>query len=139
MKLAGFNFTKINAEKIKDNFKDLKIETKINIEDLKEIKSNLIKSKESFLTIKFQYGIDYKPEIANIEFKGNILLAVDQKKAKDILRDWKDKKISEEFRMVIFNLILKKSNIKSLQLEEEINLPAHFRLPMINGLQKDKK
>lgn len=140
MKLAGFNFTKINAEKKKDSFKDLKLETKIDIEEIKEIKSNFLKSKDSFLTVKFSYDIDYQPEVANISFKGNILLAVDSKKLKDILKDWKDKKISDEFRLIVFNLILKKSTIKALQLEEELNLPTHFRLPSIgNQTQSQKK
>jgi|APSaa5957512576_1039674.scaffolds.fasta_scaffold16704_2 hypothetical protein len=142
MKLAGFNFTKISVEKKKDNFKDLKLETKIDIEDVKEIKSNFLKSKDLFLTVKFAYDILYSPGIADLNFKGNILLAVDSKQAKEVLRDWKEKKISEEFRLIVFNLILKKSTIKALQAEEELNLPTHFRLPSINGQapeQSEKK
>jgi len=139
MKLAGFNFTKIDAEKKKDSYKDLKVETKIDILEIKEVNSDLIKSKEDFLGVKFIYTINYDPSIANIEFNGNILLALDPKKAKEILKEWKKKKFSQEFQLTVFNLILKKSSIRALQLEEELNLPSHFRLPYISseGLKKN--
>jgi hypothetical protein len=138
MKLAGFNFTKINVEKKKDSFKELKIDTKIDLLDLKEINSSL-KSKDSFIGISFNYEISYNPDLALIGFKGNILLALDSKQAKDILKDWKEKKISEEFRLLIFNLILRKANIKAIQLEEELNLPLHFQLPSISSSATQKK
>ena len=136
MKLAGLNFTKINVEKSKNDFKDLKINTSINLEEITEAKADLIKSKDIFLSIKFKYGINYDPEIAKIEFEGGILISVDQKTGKEILNDWKEKKVKDETRLILFNLILRKSNIKALQLEEEMNLPIHFKLP---SLQMDKK
>lgn len=136
MKLAGFNFTKIVAEKKKASFKELKIDTKINILDMQEIKDESIKSKDSFLEVSFVYIINYLPGIANLEFEGKCALSVDQKQIKDILKDWKDKKIDDNFKVAIFNLILMKSNIKALQLEEELNLPLHFRLPSLS-ISKD--
>jgi len=137
MKLAGFNFTKIVAEKKQNSFKELKIETKINLTDIQEIKQDLMKSKDSFLNINFSYTIDYLPEIATLEFQGHCVLSVDQRKAKDILKDWKDKKVDDEFRLAVFNLILMKSNIKALQFEEELNLPLHFRLPSLSASKEN--
>lgn len=139
MKLAGFNFTKILVEKSKDSLKDLKIETKINLIDIQEIRQEFIKSKDSFLGIDFSYVIEYSPAIANLEFKGHVLLAVDSRKAKDILKEWKDKKLDNEFRTAIFNLILIKANIKALQFEEELNLPLHFRLPSLKVSKEESK
>jgi hypothetical protein len=133
MKLAGFNFTKIVFEKKKDSFKELKIETKINILDIQEIKEDLIKSKDTFVSVNFSYIIEYSPEIANLEFEGKCILSVDQRKARDLIKDWKDKKIDDEFKIALFNLILIKSNIKALQYEEELNLPLHFRLPSLSA------
>ena len=43
----------------------------------------------------------------------------------------KDKKMPENFRMTLFNLILRKSSLKALQLEEEMNLPTHIQLPTL--------
>ena len=136
MKLIGFNFSKISIEKIEKISKDLKIDTSINIDSIENMKNELLKSKDLFLNIKFNYKINYKPNIAKIELVGNIALAIDSKLGKEILNDWKDKKIKDETRMIFFNAILKKSNIKALQLEEEMNLPTHFQLP---SLKQDKK
>ncbi len=131
MKLIGFNFTKISVDKIGKVTKDLKIDTSINIDSIDEVKNEMIKSKDTFLNLKFNYKINYKPEIALIELSGNLAISVDSKLGKDILKDWKNKKINDETRIILFNAILKKSNVKALQLEEEMNLPLHFQLPSI--------
>ena len=80
--------------------------------------------------------LNYEPNIAIIEFEGNILIETDVESMKDIIRKWGTKKISEDFKIVLFNIILRKCNIKSLQLEDEMNLPLHINLPSV---QKEKK
>lgn len=135
MKLVGFNFTKINAEKFKNTSKEIKVDTKINIQEIKEVKSEFSKNNETLLTIEFEYSITYK-ELASLDFKGNLVLLLDSKQATQVLKDFEKKKISNEFRVSIFNLILKKSSVKALQLEEELNLPSHFRLPTLKPEKK---
>lgn len=140
MRLIGFNFTKINIEKFSDKTESLNIDAKINVSEINSTKMEFFKINEELLTIKFTYLVDYAPDFAKIELKGNILLAIEAKMAKDILKQWKDKKISEEFRIVLFNLILKKSNVKALELEDEMNLPFHVPLPSLKKQEiKDKK
>jgi hypothetical protein len=136
MKLAGFNFTKIYAEKLKGNVKEIKVDTKINLEDIKEIKSNLSSQNDSLLGIEFEYNINYK-DLAKLEFKGNLILILDPKKAEEIIKNFKGKKMAEDFKVAIFNLILKKSSIKALQLEEELNIPSHFKLPSLKFEKKN--
>jgi hypothetical protein len=135
MKLAGFNFTKIHAEKQKNQIKEIKIDSKINIASIESIKSDLINQKESLLGVEFDYSIKYK-NLATLEFKGNLVLVLNSKDANKIIKDFKNKKISDDFRISIFNIIMKKSSIKALQLEEELNLPYHFKLP---SLRPEKK
>jgi hypothetical protein len=132
MKLMGFNFTKLSVEKFSDNLNQLKIDTNIKILEIKKVKQDFFKSKEEFLGVEFTFGVSYSPKIADLEFKGKILLSVDFKKSKDILKDWEEKKINEEFQPIIFNLILSKSSIKALQFEEEMNLPPHVNLPRVS-------
>lgn len=136
MKLVGFNFEKISIEKLSELTGKLSIKTDIDIKEIKEIKTNMLKTKEIILNIKFQYGIDYTPGIAKLDFKGSILVAAEGKQAKEILKEWKNKKISDEFRIIIFNLILSKASIKALQLEENMNLPPHLPLPKLKGEEK---
>jgi len=141
MRLVGFNFTKINIEKFSNKGKNLKINTKIDIPEIKTIKSDFFKIKEEIIQIKFSYNINYNPDIAKIELAGDLLLAVESKLAKDILKQWKDKEMSEDFRIDLFNIILRKSSLKALQLEDEMNLPAHISLPFLKkeGQISEKK
>jgi len=136
MKSVGFNFNKISIEKFSDNFENLKIDTKIDILKIKEIKSDFIKPEEKLIMVEFTYIINYEPKITKIEFSGNILLTDKPKIIKEIVKKWKNKKMSEDLRINLFNLILRKSNLKAMQLEDEINLPLHIPLPL---LKKQKK
>jgi len=133
MKIAGFNFTKILAEKNNSNFEGLKIDSGINLESIEKINSKEIKSSDSFLIIKWSCEINYAPNIANISFSGNLVLSLEEKKAKEIISSWENKKLDQEFNMNVLNLILKKVNIKAVQLEDELNLPLHFKLPSLKS------
>ncbi len=136
MRLVGFNFRKIDLEKKSDNLKDLKITAGIDISDLKEIKSDLFNSSEEIIAVSFEYTINYEKEIAILKFYGNLLVSVEPQQAKEVLKQWKDKKIPEEFRVSVFNLIFRKSSLKALQFEEELNLPPHIPLPSFKTSKK---
>ncbi len=138
MKLIGFNFDKISVEKMSSQFENLKISTKIDISNISSTKSDFFKTKEELLGIKFSFGLDYDPNIAKIELIGTILLSLDSKIAKEALKQWKDKKISEEFRLPVFNIILRKATLRALRLEEEMNLPLHIQLPSLRKDQETK-
>jgi len=133
MKVLGFNFSKVSVEKFPNNSKieDIKLNTNIDILDIKPVKADMLKTKEELVGVKFSYNIKYDPNYAKIEFSGDILLSLDSKMAKDVLREWKDKKFPEEFQIFVYNIILRKSNIKALELEDEMNLPLHFPLPSL--------
>ena len=131
MKILGLNFTKLNAEKFSINTKGVKINTHIDLSEIREVKSEVFSSKEKVLGIKFSYEIDYDPNFAKIKLDGNILISVDELIFNKILGGWKTKDLPEDFRLTIFNLILKKSSLKALQLEEELNIPPHIAMPFL--------
>ncbi len=129
MKAIGFNFNKISAEKLESKGKDLKINTEMDVSNIKKLDTDLFKGKDEVLEVRFVYNVDYKPDFAKIKIEGAIIFQTEQKKAKQILKDWKKKKLSEEFRLSVFNIILKKSSLKALELEDELNLPFHIPMP----------
>lgn len=140
MKALGFNFSKISTERFSSNLEGVSSKTNMEIFEVIPVKgSDLIKTKDELIGIKFGYTIDYSPDYAKIEFKGDILIEVDPRLAKDIIRDWKDKKMPEDVRIFIFNIILRKSNIKALQLEDEMNFPLHIPLPFVSKENIEKK
>jgi hypothetical protein len=128
MRIIGFNFQKINIEKFNDVPENVKFNLKLDITSIEPIKSDILKIKEDILRVDFLYDILYEPNVAKIEFRGNILLAIEPRVARDILREWKDKQSPEDFKLFVFNIILRKSDIKALQLEDEMNLIPHIQL-----------
>jgi len=135
MKIIGFNFNKICIEKLSDKLKELKINTNIDIKRVKQLKQDLFQTKEEVLEVKFGYEVDYSPDIAKISLSGNIVLLVDSKTTKKFLKEWKNKKVPEEYKLTIFNVIMKKSNLKAIQLEDEMNLPLHISLPSVKEIK----
>lgn len=133
MKIISFNFTRIHVEKLSDNLKDLKINTGIDISGINAIKSDFLNLKDDLLAVSFIYTINYEKDIANLDFKGNLVLSVEPPISKEVLKEWKEKKIPEEFRLSLFNIILKKSSLKAIQFEEEFNLPLHIPLPSLKA------
>lgn len=131
MKLLGFNFQKISCEK-KKPFKDqVKVNSNINIDKIEEENIEVMKD-QYVLKFDFNFDIDYG-DFASINFKGSLLFNVEKEEKNEILREWKKKKIQDKYRVPLFNILLSKCNVKALQLEDELNLPAHIPLPSIKS------
>ncbi len=140
MRLIGFNFIKINAERFNDISESIKFNTKLDISSIDSLKSGILKTKDEILKVAFVYSVLYEPNFAKLELNGYVLLSVDPKIARDVLSGWKEKKTSEDFRLFMFNVILRKANIRALQLEEELGIPPHIPLPSLNkGNVQEKK
>ena len=135
MKIIGFNFNKIFIERLSENLKDLKINSNIDIKNVKQLKQELFHSKEEIIEVNFGYDLNYSPNIAKISLSGNIILLVDSKTAKKFIKEWENKKIPEEYKLTIFNVVMKKANLKSIQLEDEMNLPLHISLPSVKEIK----
>jgi len=131
MRVMGFNFTKLLAEKLEGNRNQLKINAEIDIFEIKSLKTDIFKAKEDLIEVKFKYNVEYNPKIAKIEFEGLIVFSLDQKLAKQVLKEWKKKKMPDNFRLILFNVILRKSTLKALELEDQLNIPLHISLPSL--------
>jgi len=132
MQVIGFNFDKIQAERKNPVKGKLEIGSNIDIKSIAEEKLELIKDKSS-LKVDFEFTVDYKPDVANIVFNGNVMILLEKDQAKNILKKWKKKEMPVEFKVPLFNFILTKSNLKAMQLEEELNLPTHIPLPKLKA------
>lgn len=138
MRLIGFNFKKINIEKFTDSFRDTKIDSKINIETIEEVNSDILQEKGAILKVFFDYNVDYIPKKAKVELSGELLLTLTLEQSKEIIQSWKKKKLPEPFKLSIFNIILRKSNVKALELEEDMNLPLHIPFPSLKPQTKEE-
>ena len=136
MRILGFNFDKISIEKLKDRTENLNIKTNIDISEIKKIESDILKTNDELVQAKFSYSVKYEPGFADIDLKGTALLSLDEKQAKEVMKQWKKKEMPEEFRTFLFNIIMRKASLRSLHLEDELNLPLHLPLPTLK-LQKE--
>ena len=132
MRIVGFNFNKIEAERITPEINSkIQIASNISIKSIEQEHLEVMQNQPT-LKINFEFSIDYKKNIARIAFHGFVLLLTDKVKSKQILKDWKSKKISDDIRLFIFNFILSRCNLRALQFEEEFALPSHIPMPKIS-------
>lgn len=132
MKFVGFNYNKISAERVLDSLEGLKIESSLNIDSIRENPSKNPDKSISFLDVYFTSKINYSKNIAKIELKGKVIISIDSKTGEEVKKKWEKKELVEEVKYPLFNFILTKASIKSLELEENLNLPPHFRLPQVS-------
>ena len=126
LKFAGARFTKLISEKNTTFDGKLEIKTNVKINSLEKIE----KMKE---TIKLSYGFEVEyGELGKIIIEGDIFLNSDPKTIKDLLKLYKDKKYETPEYLAITNLVIQKATIKAIELEEEINLPLHIKLPSLS-------
>ena len=132
MAIVGFNLNKLSIERHNPIEGNVNVKTNLKINEVKEEKVLLELSKEkTTLQFDFEFSINYEPNIATIHFAGNVIDVEDEKEAKKILKEWKDKKLDEDLRLKISNMIWVKCNIKAFALEEELGLPVHIPLPRL--------
>lgn len=139
MNFIGFNFTKVSVERFSSMRTGAKIQTNVDIKDVTQAKADFMNSKESILEVKFSYNIKYDPKIADILFEGTIIVSASPKESRDILKSWKKQDLPEEFKMQVINIVMRKSSIKALVFEDEMNLPLHLPLPTFRKQEKEKQ
>lgn len=129
MRIIGFSFKKISAERKKDIKGKLEIKSNMQIEN---IEKDNIDIAGDVLKFSYIYTIFYEPGFAKLTFQGSILVVPDKPEdIKKTLKDWKDKKLVEDVRIFLYNFIMAKCNLKALQLEEDFSLPSHIPLPKL--------
>ncbi len=126
LKLVGSKFTKINAER-NPEFNG-KLEIKTNIKNI-SLENN--KETKDILKLIYNFEIDYN-ELGKILIEGILFLSSDSKTIKELLKIQKDKKYKSPEYITITNLIIQKASIKAFELEEELGLPIHIKLPTLS-------
>lgn len=130
MKILGFNIKKISIERKNPIKGKLEIKTGLNIEDIEKEEVNF--SKDPALKFDFVYKVDYNPDLANLEIKGSVIVLDDSNESKEILKEWKKKKFTNNIKLPLFNFIMDKCSLKAIHLEDELGLPLHIPFPKLS-------
>ena len=134
MPIIGTNFIKLNVERKerKEGKGKVNINNNLGIKDVIEMNLRVGKNKQPGVKFVFEFETIYEPDIAKFEFLGEVLYIADKEECQEILKAWKDKKpVNEDVMSLVMNSALTKSTIKSLQLSQEMNLPAPIKLPHV--------
>lgn len=142
MQVVGFNFSKISASK-EPGFKPGPISTNIEFVDLQKEKVAMLNSEA--VKVFYKFSLDYMEsedkksnKLAELNFEGNIMLSVNKDESKDLTKAWKKKKLPSTFRVSLFNLILKKTAPKALQLQDELSIPSHVPVQQLQIKQGEQ-
>lgn len=127
LKLIGSKFTKLVAER-KPNFSGkLSINTNIKIKEIGKVED----LKDS-LKISYEFEVDYS-DLGNLILEGEIFISSNSKIIKELLKSWSEKKFETPEHIQISNFIIQKASIKAFELEDELGLPIHIRLPTFSA------
>lgn len=138
MRVVGFNFSRISIEKLKEITENPKINTEIDVPEIKEVKTGILKTKDTVIEVKFIYNVNYEPGFVKLNLEGRVILTIEPKMAKEVIKQWKKKQMPGDFRILLFNVILKKSALKALYLEDELNIPLHIPIPSLKKPKEEK-
>lgn len=139
MQIIGFNLTKILSER-KPNFKAGNIDHSFEFLNFEKEKMDILKDNEA-LKISFKYVINYNDPVkkdektAEILFEGHMITLLPKEQIKSIQKDWKNKKIDNNLRAGLSNAILRKCSSRAALLTEELGLPPHIPIPLIQSKQ----
>ena len=130
LKLIGSKFTKLTAER-KPNFAGkLTVNTNIKIKELERTEE----LKDS-LKISYDFEVNYG-DLGSITLEGDLFISSNGKIIKELLKSWNEKKFDTPEHIQITNFIIQKASIKAFDLENELGLPIHIRLPTL-GAKKE--
>jgi len=147
MRIIGFNFTKVSAEKSKEFKLGPKINTNIGFLDIEKEERGIVKEESDVLRVSFNFSVTYtdteKQEKdtnqGEVLLTGFIILMATKEESKILFDSWKKKELPTAFKVPLFNLILQKCSVRALQLEEELGLPLHIMLPQLKAGEKEQK
>jgi len=132
--LLGFSYTKLSAQRYPDFKGKLEINPNINISSIEKQELNLVK--QDAVKVTFSFNIRYK-DLADVLLEGEMVLRTDIKTQKEILKGWKDKTLEQELQTMILNIIMQKASVRAIELEEEIGIPIHIRIPRLEISKKE--
>ena len=146
MRLLGFDFTEISGEKKGPIKKDYSTNTNVDISEVVEEKTEFLKDLE-VIKVSFNFLVEYlskekkESNLGKVSLKGHLIFSAGEQEAKDLLKSWKnnkdEKKIHPQFRIPLFNLIIRKCTPKAIDLEDSLGLPFHIPFPQVKAKDKN--
>jgi hypothetical protein len=130
IRIINSKFLEIEATRNPEFSGKLKLKTNVQINLLEKAKD----SKEMLKTV-YTFEIDYG-ELGKVKVKGELFLLSDAKTVKTVLKNKESKEYNTPEYIEITNLLIQRASIKAFELEEELGLPIHIKLPSLSVKSK---
>lgn len=130
MKYAGFKLTKVEAERFETNPKgNINVNSNFNLGKVK--REEVVGSDKDVFGFEFTYTIKYE-EFATISFRGTVFIELESEDKK-ITKELESSENSKDndLRKFILDVVLAKTHVEALHLEERLNLPFHIQSPRV--------
>ena len=130
MKYTGFKLNKIEAERFEgDQQGNINVNSNFNLGKSK--KEDVKDSKRTVFGFDFTYVIKYE-EFATLSFKGTVFIEFEQED-KALIKQIESSETTKDndLRKFILDIVLAKTHVESLHLEEKLGLPFHIQSPRV--------
>ncbi len=88
-------------------------------------------AKNEALKVSYMFSIDYS-DLGKVEIEGILFIGADSKVMKEIMKAYETKKFETPEILTIMNLIIQKASVRAFEIEEELQLPIHIKLPSLS-------
>jgi len=125
MPIIGIGLTRMEAKKIEEIKGAVRVNSGMNITDIKELSLPAFKAKG--LSIEFEYRTKYlddktEKNIAEINIDGNVIFVGDENEK--VLKEWKkDKSIADDVKFEVIRVVSDKCSKKAIFLSDDLQLP----------------
>jgi hypothetical protein len=131
MGIIGINYTKINAERIGDTKKEIKVNTAPKITDFKIATLDGFNTKYDVAQIKFNFTSIMEPKVGKLDIEG-IIIYKNEKKLTKIKENWeKNQRLDQDTEVEIINYIFKYVTPKAMYIADLLQLPSIINMPRI--------
>ena len=136
MRYAGLRLQKIEAEKFKEPVGgNINVGSNFNLGTVEKEADFTKEPSKPVFSFEFTYSIKYD-EFAAISFKGIVYVEVDDKKLISSLEKEGARVGDNDLRKFILDIVLAKTHVESLHLEEKLGLPFHIQSPRVTFNEK---
>ena len=129
----GSKIIKVNGEINPDFSGKLELSSNIKITSIEKFTHETSTVESIKITSLFE--IDYG-DLGKVQIEGILFVGAETTKIDEIIKNFDDKKFDTPEQISIMNLIMQKFSIKAFELEEELGLPIHIKLPSLQAKQE---
>ncbi len=137
MPIVGITITKLEAEKKEVELKgEMNLTSTHRIVDIREEDNPVLTKK--ILAIDFTLSTAYTPAAGTISLSGQILYLASEADKKEILKEWKSKKLPDAFGVEIVTAIYRKGLLLAAYIAQELQLPPPVVIPLPSAQKSNK-